>query len=155
MSRASGTTPNRWCRPSSRSPRLQPLHRLPALADRRRRYGTGGRSPLTNAACGAPHSRSLRKMTDRPLVVPSLAITIVVLILLLPDLAHAQAGAGQAQSLLQWVVTTIGRPMLNAGILLVAFFLLCARVSLGIVRLVAPGGLVVANYQQISGFFGF
>jgi hypothetical protein len=45
--------------------------------------------------------------------------------------------------------------MLNAGILLVAFFLLCARVSLGIVGLVAAGGLVFANYQQISGFFGF
>ena len=84
-----------------------------------------------------------------------LALIILAVALLLPDLAHAQAGGGQAQSLLQWVVTTIGRPMLNAGILLVAFFLLCARVSLGIVGLVAAGGLVFANYQQISGFFGF
>lgn len=45
--------------------------------------------------------------------------------------------------------------MLNAGIPLVAFFLLCARVSLGSVGLVAAGKLVFANYQQISGFFGF
>jgi len=82
-----------------------------------------------------------------------LALIILAVALLLPDLA--QAGGGQAQSLLQWVVTTIGRPMLNAGILLVAFFLLCARVSLGIVGLVAAGGVVFANYQQISGFFGF
>jgi hypothetical protein len=52
-------------------------------------------------------------------------------------------------------VTTIGCSMPKAGIMLVAFFLLCARVSIGIVGLVAAGGLVFANYQQISGFFGF
>ncbi|UEM08122.1 hypothetical protein JL101_035590 (plasmid) [Skermanella rosea] len=84
------------------------------------------------------------------------AAVLATVILLMPELAHAQAGGGgQAQSLLNWVVTTIGRPMLNAGILLVAFFLLCARVSLGIVGLVAAGGLVFANYAQIAGFFGF
>lgn len=92
-------------------------------------------------------------MTVNQRIVASIAVAAVIL--LLPELAHAQAGAGQAQTLLQWVVTTIGRPMLNAGILLVAFFLLCARVSLGVVGLVAAGGLVFANYQQISGFFGF
>jgi hypothetical protein len=54
-------------------------------------------------------------MTSRPHTIA--AIALVAVILLLPELAHAQAGAGQAQSLLQWVVTTIGRPMLNAGAL--------------------------------------
>jgi hypothetical protein len=93
-------------------------------------------------------------MTSRQRTI-AVTAAITAVILLLPQLAHAQAGTGQAQSLLQWVVTTIGRPMLNAGILLVAFFLLCARVSLGIIGLVAAGGLVFANYQQISGFFGF
>lgn len=93
-------------------------------------------------------------MTSRQRTIAA-TVVVVVVILLLPQVVHAQAGAGQAQSLLQWVVTTIGRPMLNAGILLVAFFLLCARVSLGIIGLVAAGGLVFANYQQISGFFGF
>ncbi|GEO42619.1 hypothetical protein SAE02_67670 [Skermanella aerolata] len=92
-------------------------------------------------------------MTNKQRIVTALAIAAVILIL--PELAHAQAGGGQGQSLINWVVTTIGRPLLNAGILLVAFFLLCARVSLGIVGFVAAGGLVIANYQQISGFFGF
>ena len=92
-------------------------------------------------------------MTTNQRIVTALAIAAVILIL--PELAHAQAGGSQGQSLIDWVVTTIGRPLLNAGILLVAFFLLCARVSLGIVGFVAAGGLVIANYQQISGFFGF
>lgn len=92
-------------------------------------------------------------MTTNQRIVTAIAIAAVILIL--PELAQAQAGASQGQSLIDWVVTTIGRPLLNAGILLVAFFLLCARVSLGIVGFVAAGGLVIANYQQISGFFGF
>ena len=83
------------------------------------------------------------------------AVALAVTVVLLPDLAHAQAGGGQAEILLNWAVQTIGRPMLNASIILVAFFLLCARVSLGIVGMVAAGGLVFANYQQISSFFGF
>jgi hypothetical protein len=74
--------------------------------------------------------------------------------LLLPELAHTQTRAGQAQSCLQWVVTTIGRPMLIVGVLLIAFFLLCAHVLLGIVGLVAVSELTFANYQQISGLFG-
>lgn len=84
------------------------------------------------------------------------ALVTVILVALDADPAHAQAaGAGQAQSLITWVVQSIGRPMLNGGILLVAFFLLCARVSLGTVAMVAAGGLVFANYASIAGFFGF
>jgi hypothetical protein len=92
-------------------------------------------------------------MTNRQRVITSVAL--MTILLLLPDLAQAQAGGGQAQGLLNWVVTNIGRPMLNAGILLVAFFLLCARISLGVVGLVAAGGLVFANYAAIAAFFGF
>ena len=84
------------------------------------------------------------------------AIVLAVAVAMVPDLAHAQAaGAGQADGLISWIVTTIGRPLLNGGILLVAFFLLCCRVSLGVVGMVAAGGLVFANYAQIASFFGF
>ena len=89
--------------------------------------------------------------------IAAVAATVVlaVVVAMTPALAHAQAGgAGQAQNLITWVVQSIGRPMLNGGILLVAFFLLCARVSLGVVGLVAAGGLVFANYAQIAAFFG-
>jgi hypothetical protein len=86
------------------------------------------------------------------------AVVLAVTITLMPELAHAQggaAGAGQAQSLITWVVSSIGRPMLNAGIIFVAFCLLCARVSLGVVGMVAAGGLLFANYASVAGFFGF
>lgn len=86
------------------------------------------------------------------------AIALAVTVALMPELAFAQgggAGAGQAQSLIAWVVTSIGRPMLNGGVLFVAFCLLCARVSLGVVGMVAAGGLVFANYASVSAFFGF
>lgn len=59
------------------------------------------------------------------------------------------------EGLLAWVVTTVGRPMLSAGVIFVAFLMLCARVSLGVIGLVAVGGLALANYQVIAGFFGF
>jgi hypothetical protein len=58
-------------------------------------------------------------------------------------------------ALITWVVTNLGRPMLSAGVLLVAFLLLTARVGLGVVALIAAGGLVFANYQAIAGMFGF
>jgi hypothetical protein len=88
--------------------------------------------------------------------VLAVAVVLAVAATMAPDLAFAQAGgSGQAQGLLNWVVQSIGRPMLNGGILLVAFFLLCARVGLGTVGMVAAGGLVFANYEQIAGFFGF
>lgn len=84
------------------------------------------------------------------------AVALAVTIALMPELAFAQgAGAGQVQSLISWVVQSIGRPMLNGGILFLAFCLLCARVNLGLVGMVAAGGLVFANYASIAGFFGF
>jgi hypothetical protein len=86
------------------------------------------------------------------------AVALAVTIALMPELAFAQgggAGAGQAQSLISWVVQSIGRPMLNGGIIFLAFCLLCARVSLGVVGMIAAGGLVFANYASIAGFFGF
>lgn len=57
------------------------------------------------------------------------------------------------EGLLAWVVTTIGRPMLSTGVLLVCFLMLCAQIRLGVIALVAAGGLALANYQQIVSFF--
>lgn len=93
--------------------------------------------------------------SNNAIVIAALALTFVALA---PELAFAQgggAGAGQAQSLIAWVVQSIGRPMLNGGIIFLAFCLLCARVSLGVVGMIAAGGLVFANYASIAGFFGF
>lgn len=89
---------------------------------------------------------------NNAIAITALAITIA----LVPELAHAQgggAGAGQAQSLITWVVDSLGRPMLNGGVIFLAFCLMCARVSLGIVGMVAAGGLVLANYASIAAFF--
>lgn len=58
------------------------------------------------------------------------------------------------EGLIAWAVSMVGRPMLNAGVLLVAFLLIACRANLLIIAGVAAGGLVFANYQQISGFFG-
>lgn len=55
--------------------------------------------------------------------------------------------------LLAWVVTTIGRPMLGAGVLMVCLAMLCAQVRLGFIALVAAGGLGLAYWEQIRGFF--
>ena len=57
------------------------------------------------------------------------------------------------EGLIAWVVTTIGRPMLSAGVLLVCFLMLCAQVRLGVIALVAAGGLGLAYWQQIVSFF--
>ncbi len=85
----------------------------------------------------------------------ALFLLTLIAAIVVPELAHAQAAGGQATGLLAWVTTNIGRPMLNAGILLIAFILLCARASLSVIGMVAAGGLTFANYAQISNFFGF
>ena len=54
-----------------------------------------------------------------------------------------------------WLVSNIGKPMLYAGILMLAFLLLGGRISLSTVAMVAAGGLVMANYGAIAGFFAF
>lgn len=56
--------------------------------------------------------------------------------------------------LIAWAVSMVGRPMLNAGVLFVAFLLLACRANLLVIGGVAAGGFVFANYQQISAFFG-
>jgi hypothetical protein len=57
--------------------------------------------------------------------------------------------------LIDLVVTGIGRPMLNAAVLFIAFLLLALRANLLVVAGVAAGGFVFANYQTIAGYFGF
>lgn len=56
--------------------------------------------------------------------------------------------------LIAWAVSMVGRPMLNAAVIFIAFLLLACRANLLVIAGVAAGGLVFANYQQISGFFG-
>ncbi|CAH2606358.1 conserved protein of unknown function (plasmid) [Rhodovastum atsumiense] len=58
-------------------------------------------------------------------------------------------------ALIAWVQTHAGRPMLSAGVLLIAFMMLTARISLGVIAIVAGGGLLFANYAAIVGMFGF
>lgn len=84
------------------------------------------------------------------------ALALAVSIVMIPELAHAQAGgSGQAAGLISWVVTNLGRPALYAGILLIGFLLFGGRISLQVICCVAAGGLVLANYGAIAGFFGF
>lgn len=56
--------------------------------------------------------------------------------------------------LIDWAVAMVGRPMLNAGVLFVAFLLIACRAHLLLIAGVAAGGLVFANYRQISGMLG-
>jgi hypothetical protein len=80
----------------------------------------------------------------------------LALIVLMPELAHAQAvtGGGQLSALLQWVVTNVVRVGINAAVLGVAITLLMFRFSYVFVGFVAVGGLVAANYASIAGMFG-
>lgn len=91
------------------------------------------------------------------IVTTTLVLSLALTVMMVPELAHAQAGggSGQAAGLISWAVSTIGKPMLYAGIIMVAFFMLCARISLGVVGMVAAGGLVFANYGAIAAFFSF
>jgi hypothetical protein len=84
------------------------------------------------------------------------AIALAAVLVMVPELAHAQAGgSGQAAGLIAWVVTNLARPMLYGGILMIGFLLLGGRMSLQTVGMVAGGGLLMANYGAVAGFFGF
>jgi hypothetical protein len=83
-------------------------------------------------------------------------LTLAVSLVMVPELAYAQAGgSGQAAGLIAWIVTNLGRPALYAGVLLIAFLLFGGRISLQVILCIAAGGLVMANYGAIAGFFGF
>jgi hypothetical protein len=84
------------------------------------------------------------------------AVVAAVAVTLMPDAAHAQAaggGGGQLDDVIQWVVTNIGRAMINVGVIAIAILALCLRVSIGVVVFVACGGLILANYATIAGMF--
>ncbi len=87
----------------------------------------------------------------------ALSIALAVAVMTMPELAFAQAtgGGGQMAGVVTWLVSNIGKPMLYAGILMLSFLLLGGRISLSTVAMVAAGGLVMANYGAIAGFFAF
>jgi hypothetical protein len=58
------------------------------------------------------------------------------------------------EGLIAYVMTTFGRPMVMAGVLLVGFLFITGRVGLGIVALIAAGALVISQYTTIAGMIG-
>ncbi len=78
------------------------------------------------------------------------ALALSAIILLMPANAEAQ----QLDQLIQWVVTNAGRPAINAGVIGVAMTMLFFRMAMTTIAAVAGGGLLFANYDQISGMFG-
>lgn len=58
------------------------------------------------------------------------------------------------ESLIAYVFTTFGRPMVMAGVLLLGFLFVTGRVGLGIVALVACGAVIISQYQTIAGMVG-
>lgn len=87
--------------------------------------------------------------------VTVLAVTLSIAAVMMPELAFAQAGSGQAAGLISWLVTNLGKPLLYAGIIMIAFLLFGGRISMTTVACVAGGGLVLANYGAIASFFKF
>jgi type IV secretory pathway VirB2 component (pilin) len=81
-----------------------------------------------------------------------------LVVLLLPDLAHAQiggGGSGVVNQIVQWFMTNVARGLVMLGIIAVAIGLFVARFSMGIIASVVGGGLLLANADTIAGFFGF
>lgn len=58
------------------------------------------------------------------------------------------------EGLIAYVMTTFGRPMLMAGVLFLGFLFVTGRVGLGIVALIAVGGVIISQYQAIAGMLG-
>lgn len=88
----------------------------------------------------------------------ALFIVAALVVLLLPDLAHAQVGGGGSgviNQIVQWFMTNVARGLVMLGIIAVAIGLFVARFSMGIIASVVGGGLLLANADTIAGFFGF
>ena len=58
------------------------------------------------------------------------------------------------EGLIAYVMTTFGRPMIMAGVLLLGFLFVTGRIGLGIVAMVAVGAVVISQYQTIAGMMG-
>lgn len=93
-----------------------------------------------------PGERELARF-QRIAVLASCAILLAVLFV--PDAAHAQ----QLEGLIQWFRTNVMRYAMSAGVLFIALTLLALRFNYVFVGCVAIGGLIAANYQQLSGLF--
>lgn len=88
----------------------------------------------------------------------ALFIVAALVVLLLPDLAHAQVGGGGSgviNQIVQWFMTNVARGLVMLGIIAVAIGLFVARFSMGIIASVVGGGLLLANADSIASFFGF
>ena len=88
----------------------------------------------------------------------ALFIAAALVVLLLPDLAHAQVGGGGSgviNQIVQWFMTNVARGLVMLGIIAVAIGLFVARFSMGIIASVVGGGLLLANADSIASFFGF
>lgn len=59
------------------------------------------------------------------------------------------------EGLVDWVVSNVGRPALNFGVVCVCLALMLMRAHMVWIGCVALGGFGLANYQEIAGFFGF
>jgi type IV secretory pathway VirB2 component (pilin) len=86
-----------------------------------------------------------------------LAAALTVAVLLLPDLAFAQAGGGgdPFSAAVQWFVGGPARGVAMLAVACVAVLAWIFTASLRVVGFVLGGGLVLANVQTIVGWMGF
>jgi hypothetical protein len=87
-----------------------------------------------------------------PIAVTALVL-VAALAVLLPADAFAQ-GSGQINSVTTWAVSSIARPLINAGVVVVGALAVTGHLRWGIAVPLVVGGLIIANYQQIAGMFG-
>lgn len=93
-------------------------------------------------------------MKHRTLRRAALLAAIALTVAMLPDAAHAQMAGGSIDGLVNWGVTSFGRPLLNAAVAVACVMLMLMRASLGMIALVAIGGFGLVNYQTIAGMIG-
>jgi type IV secretory pathway VirB2 component (pilin) len=88
----------------------------------------------------------------------ALFAAVAAVVLLAPDLAHAQVGGGGSgviQQIIQWFMTNVARGLVMLGIIAVAIGMFVMRFSIAFIASVVVGGLILANADTIAGFFGF
>lgn len=93
-------------------------------------------------------------MTSRQKVTLAVALALV----LVTHAAYAQIGGGGTgglvQPILSWIVTNFVQAAIMLGILAVGAMLIAGRHTMVGVFTMIAGGLIMVNYQTISGLFG-